>query len=416
MSKNIQKGIADTEKKIAVYQYDNEKNNVQVVVDYKLRRISHSTFKEYKKNPHTSPCLLIKKDKKYNLQETYADFIKMADELKEATDGLINMYKTGDKIKTAKHFFYSLNKHVQTQPVTYDEYLWLENATVGAITYAKEYSGPAYSYDFVSMYPSIQSDHKMLFPIKKGEFIIYDSKTFNSAEFVSYGIYKCIIYESTKKEDIYLNKLFKFSKKNTYTHIDINFAKQHKLKIELIDNGEPNALIYSKDKLIQGNTLFGPYMKYLFDLKVKDVYGAKVLTQCLWGALSQKSEIKLVINNDNENCTEIYEGKEIIELRPLNEFKTMIKVIDKKNTYETEYARIKPFLLSKGRKKLIDMVLPFMDKVKFIHTDSAITTKKLNIMTGTKADIGKLYYEGECTDYNIKNIGFKDSKDKFKII
>jgi hypothetical protein len=51
-------------------------------------------------------------DKKLSLEESYSEFIKMANTLKEKTDGKINLYRTGNFKTTALNLFNDFTKHL----------------------------------------------------------------------------------------------------------------------------------------------------------------------------------------------------------------------------------------------------------------------------------------------------------------
>jgi hypothetical protein len=73
-----------------------------------------------------------------------------------------------------------------------------------------------------------------LFPIKSGEYKIID-KIKEKPEF---GIYRCKIAGK--------GKLFVFNDNNYYTQADIIMARDYGFNIELIQDGTPNFLYYSK--------------------------------------------------------------------------------------------------------------------------------------------------------------------------
>src|ERR1043165_7698786 len=99
-----------------------------------------------------------------------------------------------------------------------------------------------------------------------------------------YGIYHAQIEYNTK------NTLFqRYNKYNRYTHIDLSRAKELGLKVELIQDGSPNALVYEKETRIPGEVIFGEYVNFLFK-GLKNKGGiirrvAKRILNTLWGAL-----------------------------------------------------------------------------------------------------------------------------------
>ena len=62
--------------------------------------------------------------------------------------------------------------------------------------------------------------------------------------------------------------------------------------------------------------------------------------------------------------------------------------------YENDFARIKPFMLSYGRAKIANIILPNIDKVVRVHTDGIICKSRLkDIKLGT--NLGDLKFEGK---------------------
>ena len=74
----------------------------------------------------------------------------------------------------------------------------------------------------------------------------------------------------------------------------------------------------------------------------------KMILNCLWGALVKKNSVSL--NTKGE--TEIYGNKEIESIRSRGDDKFYVKLINRDSYYDTEFARIKPWLLAKARAKL----------------------------------------------------------------
>ena len=339
-------------------------------------------------------------------------FIEEANALKEATNGVINMFKTGRISKTAQTLFYQFVRTLKVDHIYFEEAKFIHWASSGSIMYAEKYKGPAYCYDFVSHYPFLMQDHHMLFPIKEGKLMILTQKEFKSKKFVSYGIYRCKIRPS---EDLNKNKLFRFSRNNYYTQIDINLAIEFKFEIEMIEDDKPNMLYYSRECLIQGHILFKPFVDYMFDLKQKKVPGSKKVENALWGVLSKCDKMKVTF--DLTKGFELHKGKEYIELTPSgNRNGNIMKatIVSKDNFFDTDFARIKPFVLAKGRYILKKKALPFIKNIKYMHTDSMITDIKLNIETGD--DLGELQYKGSNENINIVNINKKLGPDGKKAI
>ena len=151
----------------------------------------------------------------------------------------INLCKTGNNKLMALHLFDSLTKHIATpQIIKQVEADYIANASQGALIFnTKDYKGSYHKYDIKSAYPSIMKSVQ-LFPVKEGEFKQVTQKEFDNYTFYPFGIFRCKI-----KYDENYKKLFRFSDKNYYTHIDLTRAKELNLNVELIIDEQANFCI-----------------------------------------------------------------------------------------------------------------------------------------------------------------------------
>jgi hypothetical protein len=86
---------------------------------------------------------------------------------------------------------------------------------------------------------------------------------------------------------------------------------------------------------------------------------------------------------------------------PLSDTKTWIDYVPIDKTYVTNWARIGPFLTSRGRQEITKYMSSHIGSVRWIHTDGFITSEKLDIETGST--MGQLKYEGKCENVQIIN-------------
>jgi len=414
-----QKGILKKEKPIAIYEYNDQKNNIKVYTGKVFLGLSRENLKKYQKIPQLAPYLFIPNERGSKMKDTYVNFIKLADELKAKTDGKINLYKTGNLRRTALDLFYSFHKTLEVDEITQAEAFWIQKSTLGPIIFAEKYKGNGYLYDFKSAYSSIQIDKNMKFPIKQGTFSNIPNELFQQKihklnnEYLHYGIYKA---EITATKDTY-KKIFRFNKSdNYYTHLDIQQAIKYGFKVELLVdvNGEVNALTYLNDSLISGYEMFGDYVKLLYPLKEDHITGAKLLLNILWGALCKKNIVSDKIkNSDIIADSHPNEIREIVEIIPVSDTHTIFKFTTNECIYDTKFARIKPFILSKARAKIGNAIYPVIEHVYYSHTDSIISDIPLeDKMLGDK--IGDLRYEGFCYDCHINNCKDKSKKEDFE--
>ena len=157
--------------------------------------------------------------------------------------------------------------------------------------------------------------------------------------------------------------------------------------------------------MITGKKLFGPFIDYLFNFKKAGHREVKQILNALWGALSQTNV--LTVNTDK-----IRAGKEILTITPSNNGTLTFETVIKEKFYESDFARIKPFMMSYGRTKTSNIILTNLDKVVRCHTDGIICTSEItNIKFGN--DLGNLMYEGKgnCKIFNCNKYTWKDIKE-----
>lgn len=332
-----------------------------------------------------------------DIEEEYNEYIGIAKELREKTDGKINLYKS-DSIKIeALHCWEQMTKTVlNAEPITEREAIFITSAHTSSLTYKEPGLYFGHKYDFKSKFPSIMKS-QMCFPIKQGEF----KQITEFSKYVDYGIYRCVVNRSDNPN---INKLFVFNRRNFYTHIDVRRAQQLNLSIELIQDDQVNALIYSRDKVITGYELFRSFVDYMFELKDQNVKGSKLVLNILWGSLCQRKINKKYIKDDAEDF--VISRNIGFKLKPdlFKENKTQIEMFDNADLFVTNFARIGPFLMSKAKSDLSTVLEPFVENCVWIHTDGFILTEKPNIKTGNK--IGDLVYEksGDCEVIHVNKV------------
>ena len=340
---------------------------------------------------------------KYTLKEYYDVFKSDANTLKELTNGSINLYKTGSDKITALTLFDKYTKYInEADHINQSEADWINGASTGALSFSEPYIGTAYSYDVKSMYPSIMRSSQT-FPFKEGQFKIINQSDLENKLYFDYGIYRCHILKSSDEQ---LNKLFRFNKLDKYTHIDLMNAKRLNLIINIISDGEVNFLHYSRDKCLVGSELFSEFVDILFKLKESKISRAKSILNILWGALSEKNkQVVRASKTPTDKIIEMDKDSQVLGIVPTNGNNSTITIItNKKNDqYKSGFARIKPFLIAKGRSMICGIMEPYKNIVKRCHTDGFILSElPNNIKVGS--ELGDLVYEGKTTELQIINL------------
>jgi hypothetical protein len=330
---------------------------------------------------------------KISIEEEFNIWIQCADELKEESKGLINLYKTGSDHDTALSLFERLNKAITPEPILQDEAEWIKLSSFSALIWAEVgYKGPLYKHDVKSEYPYLMSLNTLKFPIRRGEF----QQIEHFKEFIEFGIYRCVIMKSGDEN---IDKLFKFNFHNYYTSVDISHATKLGLQIQLIQDSKPNFLYYSGDKTIKFSQAFKNYIDIMFPLKEKKVRTAKDILTIIWGALSEVDKRKQFVTDSFK----IDEDEEICEIYPCStdEDGIIIKTTKMNKYYKSNYARLCPFIIANGRKYISDIMFEHRNNIKRISTDGFLITTPIHYKT--EAKLGELKYEGYNEEAEIKN-------------
>ena len=328
----------------------------------------------------------------YTLEEHYNEYNEQAKLLKDTSFGKINLYQTGSFAKTALSFFYKTTQCMSPpDPIDAIEAEWLLTCNRSGHTYCeKDYNGPGYKYDICSMYPSIMNSTITL-PTKRGEF-----RTITNAditEYCRYGIYRAIVTN-------YDLKLFKPNVENFYTHYDLMSAKKHGYQIDMINDGQPNFLYYSKECNAIASHLFRPFTTELYKLKTKKIMYAKRILNILWGALAQRKIKKDIIEPNTELIFESDDN--ITSIQNCRTGNLRIESVSANDSFMTHYARFAPFITSRGKQLITDIIATDKDNIVRCITDGIISKTKLEHATGNV--IGDLKYEGYCPNINIKHL------------
>src|SRR6185437_9820226 len=113
-------GITKGQRRIRVYDYDDQEGNVIVYDGKTIFRMEKQKFYADKKDYFHSINRYIKCDKNKSIKKTYDDFVQAAYKLKEESKGLINLFKTGSIPATALALFDHFTT-VEPEPIGEEE-------------------------------------------------------------------------------------------------------------------------------------------------------------------------------------------------------------------------------------------------------------------------------------------------------
>ncbi|GAM23080.1 hypothetical protein SAMD00019534_062550 [Acytostelium subglobosum LB1] len=356
--------------------------------------ISLEQFINKKRRKYQDKCEYIRILSGMTLEETLDSFKADADMLKEHTNGVIDMYTTGQNInKAAIKLFLSYNKTVKPEPIGQMEGEWIKKSAYGPLMMAIQHVGALYKYDVARMYASILRSGGFMIPIKCGDFQHLTDEELSAMKSIPFGIYRATIVGT--------HGAFKHNKSNYYTHYDLIFAKELGLTFNLKTGKKANALIYDSSCRKFCSDLFGKYIDQVLgwidacEPKSRLEELCKCLYQRLWGALSKRNKTK--------QCANMECDAEVIET---SDGQRTIKHV------EIPFPRIMPFIISRGRKMIGTIIKDDIDCIKRVHTDGFVSTKPWTEKTGKKSldypklgkECGDLRYEGYCPNAYVKNM------------
>jgi len=254
---------------------------------------------------------------------------------------------------------------------------WINKNNNGGLQYCSPQTCQSFGYDFTSHYPNCLIDRSFYISAKCGREIILDKMPLYDDLYMGYGYIRCRIICSNPD----INKLISFSTNNVYTDIVIMFVyelkKKMDIKIELIQDGKPNAYVYDQEDLIQTREIFLKWFIKLSDLKKKHPTN-KLFKRCLsslWGTVCQSNHLTRTEDQlDKEGLNyDFYNAEWIIKNINCNADGTeYYELINSVKPYLHNLARIKSYLTSFSRVKTAHVALMKLDKVVRIHTDGIV--------------------------------------------
>jgi len=232
------------------------------------------SLSEFKDHMYKSPkfCYIeVRKKKDRSLETVEEAFHRSSEERnalleKSKKFGLpmdINMCGGSEKVMALWLFQQCSRGIPANEPSDPQEAKWISDTMRGGLIWAdNEWKGYGRQYDFTSMYPYLLQ--KYFFPVKKGKFATLQDYRYNNRGTVMayYGIFRAKV---ELRED--MRNVFSYSKKNFYTHHDLNNARALGLKYTLIQDGFPNSLIYDSKAIFPGSVMFGAIVEILFKIK-----------------------------------------------------------------------------------------------------------------------------------------------------
>ena len=284
----------------------------------------------------------------------------------------VDMYVTPKYVDCA---LLELERHsrVEMVPLPLEQQQWVSDATRGGLIWAKAGDYPvAASLDVVSMYPHILMNGGNLgsWPVKPGEFQTLEGKVVgklrDGALYWPYGIYRVKAHSVPYPDSV---PMYRWTSNGHYTHHDLSAIEEATgVTPELVQDGRPNALIWTSQQRGFNAALFGAFATKWFALKAKGVPGAKKILTCLWGMLSQRARSTRTMKSGTitgvlEDITPAGSTAWNVTTRPIDRI------------YSGRCPGVAPFVTSLARLNLARMMREHgTAHIVRCHTDSFVTT------------------------------------------
>jgi hypothetical protein len=389
------------------------KENIETIVNnqdrLEIKNILKKYLKEIMKNREE---LLHYKDMKFDILQGNNGSIRNLNLLPKKFFEYLLVKRVYKNINGVSRYIEESYKYTEKlEDITFDEYNCFEECYNGGLLYLKEpgiYN--CYGYDYKNCYGSVLGNRNNYLELNniKYNFMISEKcgemRTITTLnKHLQYGLYKVKIISTNE----IFNKFFHFNKNNTYTHYDIQLARDCMNKLNGIEikllNIENNACVYESKKLIKTYHIFGKWFDKITELKseMENKTLIKFLSSSLWGFLSKKN-LKIISEEEMFNDID-YEYKiiDIFDKNGNNHYK--ILPLNKK-IYNTNF-RLKPFITSFVRVKMFKTIMDnnlFMNVIR-VHTDGIVLNNKYDFSI----------YDNEIIeeDKTTGNIEFKGIND-----
>jgi hypothetical protein len=233
---------------------------------------------------------------------TYLDrFNKWCDEVK----GTVIWRKIGGKdydyrnqyadvFNVSRVFNYYCERYYKDhEPVSQLEYRWMKKCKYAGLMYLNpKYTNKtvkSFGYDYRGYYPLLLNSDKLLIPTKQGaEHTLKALPTKRSK--LQPGYYHCMI----TSDDNDFRKIFAFSRDNVYLDTQaMRYSKAFNVKIELVQDGKPNAYLYDPDDMVPLHTITTSWYNKLNYLKKRFPENGPIkhLMSSAWSTMNRRNVV-----------------------------------------------------------------------------------------------------------------------------
>lgn len=384
------------QRKIVIPKIGKEQVNL-LDEDGKETIISIEKYRGYKAKPSTNPYVFVKTE---NLKKLVQD----NQELSDLTEGSLDIRRYGGIRQISLFSYLQLSHRPNSKPISKVEECLLQKATKGGL-YFKEnkFTGECDEYDLNSFYPYLLSQYKIGFtiPLDGGEEMVEkQGQIWDSKEDTRYCMYIGFFSEENEKD---LRGSFlgnRIGSRRVFTHYDLQAAflllgESMKFTIE--------KCIHYKNR-VNSSQMFKHIFGYLTEMKKKCPGNGliKMITSSLWGSLCTAVNDKFRSFPINSTPNVDDRDTSYISVSVKGDKCKVHEFDNSKPKWAYEEARLKPFLLSLGRLKLLQMMQEFEpNTVVRSITDSILVKKDTPIPS--KMILGKEMGEWKKTRVFLKD-------------
>lgn len=362
--------------------------------------ISEEKYAELKNDYNN--FMLLKCDTKESMEQERTDYFHKADKLLEASEGLINMYKSQHVGKIAFDLFQKKSKMAtEPKPLHTTEHKILNGAFRGGLHFAQKgtYEN-CIDYDMNSMYPHYMTQLACLIPTEEPEFKMMTQSEFDGLAFLSFGLYKVSFSNTHRLWTITNNSPW-------YTHYDIKIAQQLGMKVALFEN-QTNVLLYHPADCLRGNKIFKTFVEFCDNIGHKDEElraMVKPIRNSLWGFMGRKNvDMKRLKKTDSFDINDHY-----IESMVMGDNVCVVKTVEKTNVFKYSYCRFSVFFTGYCRFQIMNFILKSKNlaDIVAINTDGFVSkTEQEHLVISDKIGDFKIKQKGNCTVTNSCDVKF----------
>jgi hypothetical protein len=355
--------------KIVTIKHKNEK------LEYFDGEFHKMDYEEYLFLKNNKEHLFIFCEPTADLKDKRKEYLEKAQMLLDASNGVINYFRTSTDRLVALESWRMLSKNVADpdELSSFEQYA-LDVAYRGGVHHTTVGTfNDCVDLDMNSMYAFYMKSKSFYIPVKTPKLSIIEAKDWEdilSKKFFPFGLFHCVLNGNHALFDTRLN-----GKKSWFTHYDLTIFSDMDVSIELVHDKSANALLYDTKSRITGKDMFGTWVDFMFNLK-EEGHDVKCLLSTLHGAMCKKNVEKHRVNTAKHESLDVT-GKFVEGIEHSGDV-DIIETVDSVHIFQYKYARVGPFLTSYCRMKILQLLLKTVKKVSDIHyinTDGFIIPK-----------------------------------------